>query len=293
MKTPELIAVVPVANALGEGVLWHPHQQAIWWTDIEGQTLYRYHPESQALSHWSTPDRLTAFGFVEASDWLIASFDRGFAHYRPETGECRWLPASPGVGPGMRFNDGRVDPRGRFLSATMVETPALAATEGTLYGVQQDQVQPLFGGLQIPNALCWSPDGETLYHADGRRRTIYRYDYDLATGVPSGRQVFACTPEPIEPDGAVTDRHGNLWNAEWEGASVGCYSPAGNRLLTLPLPVSQPTCVAFGGPDLRWLLVTSARVGLDETDLEAQPEAGHLFIFASDTQGLPCDFYRP
>src|SRR5690625_2688587 len=91
MRTPTLVESLPVANTLGEGVLWHPAQQAVWWTDIQQCKLYRYRLADKDLQVWDTPDRLACFGFIEGSEQLIAAFDGGFALYTPQTGERHWL----------------------------------------------------------------------------------------------------------------------------------------------------------------------------------------------------------
>ena len=141
-------------------------------------------------------------------------------------------------------------------------------------------------GLHISNALCWSPDSRKLYHADSPAFSINVYDFDAAGGALSNRQVFAQLEQGIEPDGACVDAQGYVWNAQWGGSRVVRYHPDGSTDFILPMPVLQPTCVAFGGENLNLLAVTSARVGLSDEALQQQPQAGNLFIFQTDVTGL-------
>ncbi|MDQ2077103.1 SMP-30/gluconolactonase/LRE family protein [Marinimicrobium sp. ABcell2] len=295
MRAPELIKSLPVANTLGEGVLWHPAQQAVWWTDIQACKLHRYHPESESLDTWNTPDRLAAFGFIESSDQLIAAFDGGFALYNPHTGERHWLSQPESHLPNNRFNDGKVDRQGRFWAGTMVERgePQSIDEQASVYswGDSPNAVKHL-SGFQITNGLCWSPDSRTVYLADSPLGIYYAYDFDPASGSFSNRRVFAKTPKNIGPDGSCVDANGNVWNAQWGGSRVVCYSPEGEVLQQLDMPVSQPTCVAFGGPDYSWLFVTTARENLTPSLLQAEPEAGNLFIYRTDAAGLPADYFR-
>lgn len=298
MRQPHWIKSLPVGNVLGEGVLWHPDQQSLWWTDIHGCRLYRYHPDSDSLTEWATPERLTAFGFVassQAPQTLIASFDKGFALYTPETGDCHWLAHPEADKPGNRFNDGKVDRQGRFWAGSMVERGDPLADEdgGALYcWTGEGQIQPHLRGLGISNGLCWSPDSRTAYLSDSARGVYYAYDFEPHSGSFSNQRVFALAPEGTGHDGSCVDAGGNIWNALFGGGQVVCYSPEGEVLLKLDVPVSQPTCVTFGGPDLSWLCVTTARENLSEAQLAREPEAGNLLIYQTDVKGLPVDFFR-
>lgn len=294
MRAPELIKSLPVANILGEGVLWHSAQNALWWTDILGKKIYRYHPQSDSLQHWSTPERLTAFGFIEASDQLIASFDCGFALFTPQTGELHWLQNPEAHLPNNRFNDGKVDRQGRFWAGTMVEQgePPTVDEEAGLYCWDGKNCIKHLSGLRIANGLCWSPDSKTVYLADSPRGVYYAYDFDIQSGAFSNRRLFAKTPNGIGPDGACVDAQGNVWNAQFGGGRVLCYSPLGEVLQELKVPASQTSCVAFGGPDLSWLFVTTGREHMSEEQIAAEPESGNVFIYQTDTKGLSADYFR-
>ena len=55
----------------------------------------------------------------------------------------------------------------------------------------------------------------------------------------------------------------------------------------LELPVSQPTCVAFGGPNMDILFVTSATEGLTPEQKASEPLAGSVLIYQTGARGLP------
>lgn len=286
---------LPVANILGEGVRWHPGQSSLWWTDIAARKLHRYEPDTDRLDIWETPERLAVFGFIKGTEQLIAAFDKGFALYNPFTGEIHWLAQPEADLPGNRFNDGGVDRQGRFWAGTMVEQgdPLQADPAGGLscWGEGQ-QASCQLRGIGISNGLCWSPNGQTVYLSDSARGVYYAYDFDPHSGSFSNRRVFALAVEGTGHDGSCVDAEGNIWNALFGGGKVVCYSPQGDVLLELNVPVSQPTCVAFGGPDLSLLFVTTARENLSEAQLAQEPEAGNLLIYQTNARGLPADFFR-
>ena len=285
-----LLEVLPVAHLHGEGVQWNADDGCLWWTDISGCALHRYHLGRGALESFATPERLGCFAFIEGDARLLVAFASGFALFDPRDGQVRWLDRCEPAGSGRRFNDGRVDRQGRFWAGTMVEDAMLAAPySASLYCLGQDgRAVERERGIGISNGLCWSPDGRTMYFADSPRHTIHAYDFDPDSGLPSRRREFARTGPDAEPDGSAVDAEGAVWNAQWGGGRVVGYSPAGEVLETVDTPgAMQPSCVAFGGDALDLLCVTSAWVGLDEGARAAQPQAGHVFLYEASARGLP------
>ncbi|WP_323816386.1 SMP-30/gluconolactonase/LRE family protein [Cellvibrio sp. NN19] len=282
-----LIDIVPCANLLGEGVQWNQQDGCFWWTDIHSAKLYRYQLASKKLSHWDLPEKLGCFAFAKNDSRLLAAFASGFAWFDVETGALEWIAKPEAHFIGNRSNDGRCDRQGRFWMGTICEQKNSPWQCASLYSLQADgELTKHLTSLHISNALCWSPDSRKLYHADSPAFAINVYDFDAASGVLSNRQVFAQLEQGIEPDGACVDAQGYVWNAQWGGSRVVRYAPDGSVDFILPMPVLQPTCVAFGGENLNLLAVTSARVGLSDETLQQQPQAGNLFIFQTDVMGL-------
>lgn len=288
-----LIRTIPVANTLGECILWDDRTGCLWWTDIQQSRLYRYHYASAERTSIACPERLCAFGFIENDHRLVAAFATGFALFDPDTADLRWLYRPEQAYRGTRFNDGRVDREGRFWSGTMVENAndardaAGRPATGSLYRISAATQQQIFGGIAISNSLCFSPDGRVLYFADSPSREIRAYDLDPERGEPGAGRRFAEVAGDGVPDGSTIDADGCLWNAQWGGAKIVRYTGAGAVDCVLDLPVSQPTCVCFGGPELDLLFVSTAREGLGEAGLEAEPDAGDVLVYSTPFTGLP------
>ncbi|WP_062066632.1 SMP-30/gluconolactonase/LRE family protein [Cellvibrio sp. OA-2007] len=288
MNALTLIDIVPCANLLGEGVQWNHQDGCFWWTDIHAAKLYRYCISDKQLSHWDLPERLGCFAFAKNDARMLAAFESGFAWFDITTGAVEWI-AKPEVDViGNRANDGRCDRQGRFWMGTVVEQKNSPEQSAALYCLDHKlTLSKHFSGLMISNSLCWSPDSRKLYHADSPTHSIRVYDFDAHTGELSNPEIFAHTEIGVEPDGACVDAQGYVWNAQWGGSRVVRYAPDGTKDLVWDMPVSQPTCVAFGGNDFNLLAVTSARVGLSHDALAQQPDAGNLFIFKTTATGLP------
>jgi sugar lactone lactonase YvrE len=295
MSRPKLVGTVAARNTLGECILWDGVARSVWWTDIQEATLYNNVPGTPELRRYALPERLCSFGFVEGDPRLVCAFESGFALYEPASRDLQWLYRPERGFTGTRFNDGRVDRQGRFWSGTMVEGDARDGAgepvKGSLYWVSAAGHGRVFGGIDISNSLAFSPNADILYFADSPRREIRAHDFDAGTGaVGSGRRFVEL--EAGVPDGSTVDAEGCLWNASWGASRVVRYRASGAVDVVIDVPVSQPTCVCFGGERLDLLFVSTAREGLTDAELEAQPLAGDVLVYETDYRGLPESRYR-
>jgi sugar lactone lactonase YvrE len=270
--------VVDCANELGEGALWCPLEQRLWWIDIQKPTLWRWQPGG-AVQHWPLPKPPGSFALRKDGGFLFA-FRSGLATLDKPGAEVKWL---PGLEPGdERFNDGKCDRAGRFWAGTMDRK--LGSPIGRLYRVGTDfKVEPMDRGFTISNGIGWSPDDRTMYFTDTPSRRIYRYDFDAASGTIANRRVFVeVDPGHGGPDGMTVDSQGCVWSAQFDRWCVNRYDPDGKLERSVRLPVQRPTTCMFGGPNLDTLYVTSAAMGL-----AGQENAGGLFALDPGVRGLP------
>ena len=277
--------ILDVKNMLGEGVLWDVRTQSAVWTDVEGSRFWQWQPGAEPQS-FAVPQRLGSFALTTTPGSYIGAFEHGFAHFTPATGAFDMCAPVTADHAHLRMNDGRVDRAGTFWSGSMAE--AKGRPLGNLWRYDGGGKATAFlGDIKIPNSLCWSRDGTQMYFTDSPRQTIWRYAYDAARGPIGEPDIFATTTGDRFPDGSCIDGEGHLWNAQWGSGEVVRYRPDGSIERRITLPVSQPSCVAFGGPDLNLLLVTTARAGITDDQLAEQPLAGSLFVFQTDVTGLP------
>lgn len=287
----ELIATIPSQCELGEGPVWDGRIGALWFTDIQQAQLLRLDWPSRVLTRFALPERLGSLGLTADPARLVCAFASGFAWFEPESGRCSWISRTEPEYQGIRMNDGRVDRAGRFWGGSMVEDAALAAGRGgALYRLDSGAgkgPESLFGGISISNSICFSPSGDQLYFTDTPTREIKVFDCNPATGALGNSCRFAAVDGAGFPDGSDVDAAGRLWNAEWGSGQVTVYQIDGSILAHLAFPVSQVTCVAFGGELLDHLFVTTAYEGLPAEQRSAQPHAGDLFVYRTNARGLP------
>jgi len=293
-----VVAALPVAPALlGESPFWHPDEAALYWCDIPGRALHRWHPATTTHRCWPLASEPGCIAPLPGGELLLAMRD-GLWRFSPASGERRRLAPPPYDPAQERFNDGRADPQGRFWVGTIYEprTAALAA----LYRWTGGRLQRMAGEVTVSNGLAFSPDGRTMYWSDTTSHRIFALDFDGSDGSLSRQRVLfefplkAAGPDLAgyggRPDGAAVDVEGACWVAMYEGQRLLRLSPDGAVLQEVPLPVRCPTMPCFGGADLRTLYITTASQGRPADELAAQPLAGRVLTMAVEVPGLPVNF---
>lgn len=268
---------------LGEGALWHPERQQLFWFDIlDKQLLSRTAADGELT--WSFGEHVSAAGWIDRDTLLVAS-ESALLRFSLESAERQIICLLEADNPLTRSNDGRADPWGGFWIGTMGKRAEPGA--GAIYRYYRGELRRLFAQLTIPNAICFSPDGSYAYFADTAQGVIRRQRLAERDGWPQGEpeDFIDCATAGVHPDGAVVDNNGNLWNAQWGAGRVACYDASGDFLSAIAFPAGQVSCPAFGGDDLRTLFATSATENLSATELARQPDAGKTFVVATSVRG--------
>jgi sugar lactone lactonase YvrE/DNA-binding IclR family transcriptional regulator len=280
-------AVAVRAEALlGEGPLWSIPEQRLYWVDILQPTLHSSDIATGTDTALPLAEMVSALA-PRRRGGLIAAARSGLRLLDPTQGLGETLAIPEADRPGNRFNDGKCDRQGRFWVGTL----ALDATPdaGALYRIGADgTAAAMVSGLHVANGLGFSQDGRRFYLADSARRRIDVFVVEPESGTLSGRRVFMQWPEGQgTPNGLAVDAEGCVWVAMWDGWCVQRFDAAGVLQRRVELPVPRPTSCAFGGPDLRTLFVTSARVRLSAEQLREAPLSGSVFAIEAGVAGLP------
>ncbi|WP_026735431.1 SMP-30/gluconolactonase/LRE family protein [Fischerella sp. PCC 9605] len=269
---------------LGECPVWDADRQQLFWVDIYNHRVHQFDPATGRDRYFDTGDLVSAIALAGSDRLLIALRDR-LAFLNTQTGEIVSLYQIEFPHPDTRCNDGKCDSQGRFWIGSISEAPGQAALyrydpDGSLHVMETE--------LTISNGLGWSPDGSTFYLTDSAPHKIYAYDYEAATGTISNRRILVdLSKEAVEPDGLAIDEQGNLWSALWDGWCIACFNPAGQEILRIKMPIQRPTSLTFGGSHLTDLYITSASVGLSQTEIQQGFYAGDLFYLSTNFSGMP------
>ena len=277
--------LVDARARLGECVLWCDQTAALYWTDIEGATLSRWSAADGATRTWTLPERVGSFALCDRPSQLLLGLASGIALFNLENEALTTVVPVDAEQPTTRINDGRCDAQGRFVFGMF--NPAEAAI-GSFYRVNADlAVERLpLPRVGVANSIAFSPDGSRMYFADSPTRRIHCADYHADGRIGTPRLFVQLGASEGFPDGSTVDADGGLWNAQWDGSCVVRYDRDGAETTRIALPVSRPTCPAFGGGALDRLFVSTARIGLSEDALRAQPTAGGVFAASPGARGL-------
>jgi sugar lactone lactonase YvrE len=271
---------------LGESPAWWSDRAVLLFVDVTGRCLHQFEPRSATLTSLPVAEDIGCVA-PAVGGGFVAGLRSGLWLLDESGAKSRMLAANPEDTAVSRFNDGRADALGRFWVGT-VDEPKDGGRAG-LYRFDQRGLTQVSDGLLTSNGLAFSPDGRVLYHSDTPRFVVYRYDYDVASGVASNRREFVRL-EPTasdrgRPDGAAVDCHGCYWTALYEGGRIQRYDPDGHLMSEFPLPARRPTMPAFGGADMKTLFVTTAR--------DERGEGGGLYALDVDVAGLATFLFDP
>jgi sugar lactone lactonase YvrE len=283
----EFTLVLDAQCALGESPVWWAEAQQLVFIDITGRRLHRFDPISKRHEIDAVEEDIGCVAPAKGGGY-VAGLRSGIWLLDAKGAKVRQLAANPENAATHRFNDGRVDPRGRYFAGTLDESKA--AGDASQYRYDKRGLMKVTDGVMTSNGQAFSPDGRTLYFSDTPRFVIYRFDYDPDSGEATNRRVFARI-EPTatdrgRPDGAAVDVEGCYWSSLYEGSRIRRYDPDGKMMADYPVPALNTTMPAFGGRDRKTLFVTTAR------DKKGGPGGG-LYAMPVDVAGLPNPLFDP
>jgi sugar lactone lactonase YvrE len=288
---PEVKLVLDAKALLGEGAIWHPVENKLYWIDIEGKALHIYDPAIQEDKQHTVEERIGTVVPVQLGGVLVA-LQNGIYKMDTNTGHLKFI-VNPLPDVNMRFNDGKCDPSGRFWVGSM----ALDSRKkgATLYRMDEDnRIYTMLDSVTISNGIVWTADKKTMYYNDTPTLTIQAFDYNNKTGEISNRRVAVTIPEGMgSPDGMTIDAEGKLWVALWGGNAVGRFDPLTGLLLQkITVPAPNVSSCAFGGKNLETLYITTARAWVTSEKLVEFPLSGGLFSVEPGVRGVPANFFK-
>lgn len=276
---------------LGESPVWDDAGHCLWWVDSLAGLIHAASTDGTLRATLPQDRPIGSIGLADGG--LVAALADGFYRIDGETGGASAIALLP-EDRTLRLNDGKADRAGRFLSGQMhVHGTGTEPSDALLWQLDAGNARDLVGGLKLTNAICFSPDGGTLYFADSLEGVIRAHPYDSATGaIGPRRDLVDCRPHGSGPDGATVDADGNLWVALVLAQRIACIAPDGRMLRSIDLPIPYPACPAFGGPGLDTLYVTSIADSGQRLKSD-HPDAGRIVaITGLGARGLQEGRYR-
>jgi sugar lactone lactonase YvrE len=276
--------VLTVGAQLGEGPLWSPRENALYWIDIVGRNIHRWNPSSGQRETTMFSQWICALAH-RAGGGLIGAVEDGIAFIDFEKGSFEVI-ANPLADRSVRFNDASIDRRGRYWSGTMLREDQKPVC--SFYKLDHDlTVTEMDKGFSLSNGIGFSPDDSRMYVSDSVQRTVFVYDFDIENGtIRNRRPLFEVEEADGYPDGLTVDAEGFIWLCHWDGWKVTRHAPDGKVVDTIETPVPRPTSCAFGGKDFSTLYITSAIMDLIPEQFAKAPQSGDLFAVKPPVPGV-------
>ena len=272
-------------DILGEGPIWSPRRNAIFWVDILGQRVNCSSLESEQVTTWPMPEPIGWIierdGERERRDDFIIGLKSGFATLSLDPFLIERIGNPEPDRPRNRLNDAKTDSAGNIWAGSMDhgETEPI----GALYRLDPDfSWSRQDDGYVVANGPTFSLDGRTIYHTDSIRRTVFAFDLNERMDLGAKRVFLQFQPEWGYPDGMATDADDGIWIAHWGGSRLSRFLPDGRLDRSIGLPASKITSCVFAGSKLERMFVTSASIGSEE-----DPLAGGLFEVDPGICGAP------
>lgn len=264
---PELVYYA--GNQLLEGPLWDDENNLLYFVSIEDHIIYSLNEETTEIESYPTSGPVGA-AVLNGEGQILAAEKEGIYSIDIETKERTFL-LQPNADERLRYNDGKMDPRGRFLIGTMGYEETIEGA-ASLYALERNgDYKQIISDLTLSNGLGWSEDGGTFYHIDTPTNQVDKYDYDLESAEVSNKETIVEIPGDGSPDGMCVDLDGNIWVAEFGGKRICKWDvETGEQLIEIPMPVSNITSSCIGGPYKNYLYITTAKE-------EGEPLSGGLF----------------
>ena len=293
MHGPAVECVLKAEAIVGESPVWCARERVLYWVDITGQQIHRFHPASGVNDTFHLPDPVTCVALRERGG-LLATLRKDFAFFDPGTERLRVLDRVEEDKPDNRFNGGKCDRQGRFWAGTM-NGKHWDAPSGSLYRLDADlRVTCEQTGCVCANGLDWSPDGRVLYFTESFAYGIFAYDFEAATGQIANRRLFASVDQSSGafPDGLTVDAEGCVWSVHNAVGRVVRYTPCRQHRPRGATARAAPVrLLRSAGTSLDILYVTTARETMTADQLAEAPLSGSLFAVTPGVRGLPPSYF--
>ena len=238
-----------------EGPVFDRATQLLYFVSILNFRVYRFNPLTKEMCYVQLTSP-TSCVYLVPEYGIVAASTQGFYKLNFESLTAKKI-FEITIPSNIRFNDGILDAKGRFLIGTM-GYPEIIAKIGTVLSYSNGDVKVLIKNTTISNGIVFTKDSKNMFFVDTPARSIAKYKYDLESGSCEYINELVHFKGPGVPDGMDIDEDGNLWVAEWGGYCVSIWdSLSGENKGKIEIPKENVTSVCFDS--FKNLYVTTAQ----------------------------------
>jgi sugar lactone lactonase YvrE len=296
VRNTDFSLVLDTNVTLLETPIWDHRVKRLYCTDLFTGDVYAFDAAA-----WESTVYHTGGGMIGSAipccdeNKLLCALDRGICLYDTVTGELSCIADPNGQNAEYRYNDTRVDSRGRIFTSTVSKkygtpdyTPELL---GNFYMVDTNgSVKTIVEGINQYNAIVWNADDTEMFVVDTYNNSLLSFDYDIARGPVGGPKQRLDLSGIGMPDGMSIDTEDTLYICHWAG-KISVWDKTLSLLRMIDFPVPQVCCGGFGGDTMQDFYVTTARYAYTPAQMAARQGAGGLFRMRMEARGMGDHFF--
>ena len=269
---------------LGEGTLWVPSHNSIYFVDIKRKRILILNIKTNKKRIIKIDKEIGFLTHIKKDIFILGlqSELRIINLKNKET--IRSIPIEEDI-PLNRINDGKIDPKGRLWFGTM-DNLERNIKNGSLYCLDKKlNIHKVDTKYYITNGPAFI-DSENFLHTDSRSKTIYKIKIDKKYKIIKKTKFLKFSKIDGSPDGMTIDSKKNVWVCHYGGACISVYNLKGKKIHKIDLPAKNITNCTFGGLKNNELFVTTALKGLKKSEIENYKYSGSLFNIKTNIKGI-------
>ena len=290
--------VIDSGCGIAETPIWDDRSQTLLWNDLFTGDVYEFNPATKEQKMWKTNALIGSCIPCDDPNKIFVMIETGAYLLDKTTGELEFLVDPENGNEKNRYNDTRIDAKGRIFTSSVAKTYGTDDYTpdqlGAFYMIDTDHktVKLVKDGINQYNCIVWNKDNTKMFVVDTYNETLLCWNYDLETG-PVGEPEIVINFKGAQgmPDGVSIDEEDNLYVCHWS-QQISVWNKDFELVKTIDFPVPQIACGGFGGADLKDFYVASAAYQYTEEDKKNNPGAGGTFVAKNDIKGRMDYFFK-
>lgn len=265
----------------------------MFWVDIIGKKVHSVQlgKEEETHKEYQLDEYAGVIYLTTNEDIILVGLEKGISELNLVTGEVKSKFTYP-ANDKLRSNDGNIDPNGNIWQGLMGNFEHGPIKDGKVLRINEKEITEEISPILIPNGINWSKDGEYCFFTSSLEFKIFKFKFNKELSKLESKQVFIDFKELLpeiespEPDGFAMSEDGDIYTAVWSSSCVFHFNSDGELIEKFHFPAQRISAVAFGGPDLNEMFVTSGNLQLEDvTKLNENPQdlGGSIFRVKLDS----------
>jgi sugar lactone lactonase YvrE len=282
--TSEPRAIWNAKTILGEGTLWVPSQNSIYFVDIKKKNIFILNTKSKKKKIIKVNKEIGFLSHIKKNVFVLGlKSELRFVNLKNKK-IIKSIKIEKDK-PLNRINDGKTDFFGRLWFGTM-DNPERKIRSGSLYCLDKNlNLHKVDTKYYITNGPVFI-NKDTFLHTDSRRKIIFKIKINKKFQIIKKKKFLKFSKNEGSPDGMTIDSKKNIWICHYGGACITVYNLKGRRIHKINLPAKNITNCTFGGVNKKEIFVTSALKGMKKSEIKKFSLSGSLFNIKTNVKGL-------